>query len=172
MVVESESKDFHKVFLVGRERACEQLHRLFSGEINQLLLAVESPEDAEDFVAAFLESLDEKIQHRHCIQCLFLKDANAWLSFSELRKSHVFVAPPKLDIDSEPQLLQAARQQQHRVIIPVSGRWTNGAESVIPLRSPAKGALESVLREAGFAPERVRELASAGAFLCHLWIGK
>ena len=137
MVPESEAKHFHKIFLVGRERACEQLHRLFSGDINQLLLAIESVEDADDFVAAFLESLDEETRQRYCNLCLFIKDADAWLSFSNLRRAHILVANPKLDVDSGTELLTAARQQQHRVIIPISGRWANGSESVTPLRSPS-----------------------------------
>ena len=83
-----------QVFLVGRDDAREQLHRLFRGEIKQLLLAIESAQDAEDFIAAFLESLDGETQRTYGTRCLFINDADAWQTFASLRKSHVLVANP------------------------------------------------------------------------------
>lgn len=149
---------FHKVFLVGRDQACEELHRLFRGDINQLLLVCESQQDGEDFVAAFLASLDENTRRLYSHQCLFVKDAEAWMSFVNLRKSHVLVANPKIDLDSDEQLLMAARKHGHRVIIPVSGTWASGTTNLIQLRSPSKNTLEIVLRECGFETAKAREL--------------
>jgi len=53
-----------------RQQAVEDLIQnklnVFHGEIKQLLLAIESPQDAEDFIlfifAAFLASLDQETQ--------------------------------------------------------------------------------------------------------------
>ena len=111
-----------KIFLVGRESACEEMHRLFRGEINQIVLATESEQDAEDFVAAFLESLDVDARRSFSNRCLFVKEADAWLAFSKLRNSHVLVASPKLDLDSDEQLHLSAKGAGHAVVIPVSGR--------------------------------------------------
>ncbi|MDD4964071.1 MAG: hypothetical protein PHI11_09160 [Gallionella sp.] len=151
------------VFLVGREKACEELNRLFRGETTQLLLATESEKDAEDFVAAFLESLDVKTRQAFSSCCLFISDADTWHSFANLRASHILVASPRLDLESNEQLLMAARKNGHRIIIPVSGTWSHGNESLIPIRSPSKSVLETAFRDGGFEPERARELAGAGA---------
>ena len=103
-----------KVFLVGRDKACEELSRLFRGEIKQLLLATESEPDAEDFVSAFLESLDEDSRRAFSSRCLFINDANAWHSFASLRTAHVFVASPRLDLEStNEQLHMAAKRNGH-----------------------------------------------------------
>lgn len=152
-----------KLFLVGREKACEELNRLFRGEITQLLLAAESEKDAEDFVAAALESLDMETRQAFSSRCLFISDADVWHSFSNLRSVHVLVASPRLNLESNEQLLMAAKQNGHRIVIPVSGTWAHGNESLIPIRSPTRNVLESVFREGGFDSERARELAGAGA---------
>lgn len=152
-----------KLFLVGRENACEELNRLFRGEITQLLLATESEQDAEDFVAAFLESLDVETRQAFNSRCLFISDADVWHSFSKLRSAHVLVASPRLDLESNEQLLMIAKQNGHRIVIPVSGTWAHGNKSLIPIRSPSRNALETAFREGGFDSERARKLAGAGA---------
>ena len=153
----------NKIFLVGRDRPCEELHRLFRGETKQLLLATESEQDAEDFVAAFLESLDVDTRRSFSNRCLFVRDADAWLSFANLKSSHVLVASPKLGMESDEQLHMAAKRRGHGVIIPVFGTWAHGKESLIQLRSPSASTLEITLRECGFESARARELAGAGA---------
>jgi hypothetical protein len=152
-----------KIFLVGRDRACEEMSRLFRGEISQLLLATESEKDAEDFVAAYLESLDVETRQAFSSRCLFISDTDAWHLFANLRAAHILVASPRLDLESNEQLLMAAKKNGHRIIIPISGTWAHGKESLIPIRSPSKSALETALREGGFDSERARELAGAGA---------
>lgn len=154
---------FHKIFLLGRTRACEELQRLFRGEIQQLLLATESQNDAEDFVAAFLESLDEQDRKVFGNQCLFVKDADAWLSFAQLKSSHVLLANPKIDLESDEQLILAARKNHHRIIIPVSGKWSQGNDNLIQLRSPSRNMLETGLLECGFESAKAKELAGVGA---------
>jgi len=152
-----------KIFLIGRDKACEELSHLFRGEITQLLLATESEKDAEDFVAAFLESLDVETRHAYSSRCLFISDVDAWHSFANLRAAHILVASPRLDLESNEQLIMVAKRNGHRIIIPVSGTWAHGKESLVPIRSPSKSALETALREGGFDSERARELAGAGA---------
>ena len=153
----------HKLFLVGREKACDELGRLFRGEISQLLLGTEGEKDAEDFVAAYLASLDDETQKAFSSRCLFISDADAWHTFAKLRVSHVLVASPRLDLESNEQLHMLAKNNGHRIIIPISGTWAHGKESLIQIRSPSRNALETVFRECGFESERARELAGAGA---------
>ena len=154
-----------KVFLAGRENACQQLERLFRGELQQLILAIESENDAEDFVAAFLESLDETTRRPYSNQCLFISDPDAWHTFSSLRVSHTLVASPGLDFfaDSNEQLHVAARARSHSIIFSVSGAWAHGAEKPVQIMSPSHSLLEKSLLDSGFSRERAAELASAGA---------
>ncbi|MDF0675658.1 MAG: hypothetical protein P0120_15160 [Nitrospira sp.] len=153
-----------KVFLAGRENACQQLDRLFRREIQQLILAIESENDAEDFVAAFLESLDETTRRAFSNQCLFISDPDAWHTFSNLRFSHTLVASPRLDFaDSYEQLHVAARARGHGIIFSVSGAWARGAEKLVPIMSPSHSLLEKTLLDSGFSMERAAELASVGA---------
>lgn len=152
-----------KIFLVGRDKACDELNRLFRGEITQLLLGIESEKDAEDFVAAFLASLDVDTRKAFSSRCLFISDADAWQTFANLRVPHILVASPRLDLDSNEQLHMVAKNNGHRIIIPISGTWAHGKESLIQIRSPSKSALETAFREGGFESQRARELAGAGA---------
>lgn len=150
------------IFLVGRESACEELERLFKGETQQLLLSIESEYDAEDFVAAFLQSLDEETRRAFSGRCLFISDPEAWNTFSNLRTSHVLVASPRLDLpESQEHLHMAARSRGHAIVFPVSASY--GAERLVPIPSPSRTVLETTLIEAGFSNERASELASAGA---------
>lgn len=153
-----------KIFLVGRDQAYTEVHRLFCGEIKQVVLASESAMDAEDFVAAFLESLDAEIQRSFCNKCLFIKDPDVWCSMAGLRIAHVLLAHPNLDLESSgEQLLMAAKKNGHAIIIAVSGALTSGSDKLIPLRSPSASALETTLTEVGYKHDRARELAGAGA---------
>jgi hypothetical protein len=154
-----------KTFLAGREIACQQLERLFRRETQQVILAIESENDSEDFVAAFLESLDDKTRQSYSNQCLFVSDPDAWLTFTELRVSHILVANPRgLDLaDSNEDLHVAARNRGHGVIFSVSGAWAHGADKLIPIMSPSYSLLERTLFDNGFSRERATELASAGA---------
>jgi hypothetical protein len=86
-----------KIFLQGRENACQQLDRLFRHEAQQLILAIESENDAEDFVSAFIESLEEQTRRAYSNQCLFIADSDAWHTFANLRFSHILVSSPRHD---------------------------------------------------------------------------
>lgn len=153
-----------RVFLLGRSQALTELERLFRGESSILVLAVENELDAEDFVAAFLSSLDDTRRRAFSNRCLFINDADAWITMAKLRTAHVFVAHPKLDLESSgEQLHMEASKNHHAVVIPVSGGWTGGSENVIRLPSPSASVLETALTECGYKSDRARELAAAGA---------
>ncbi len=152
------------IFLIGRDQACTEIQRLFSGEIRQLALAAESEHDAEDFVSAFLFSLDDETRRSFSNRCLFIKDDEAWHSMANLKTSHILVAHPNLDLESSgEQLHMAAMKNGHAVIIPISGAWTSGSDSLIPLRSPSASVIEKTLADNGYSVERARELSGAGA---------
>jgi hypothetical protein len=152
-----------KLFLIGRDEACKEIERLFRGQIKQLMVVIESEFDAEDFVAAFLASLDADAGRSFGNKCLFVRDPDAWLSMAHLKTAHVLVAHPNLDLESSgEQLHLTARNHGHAVLIPVSGGSTGGTHNLVPLRSPSALSLETALVEGRFNRDRARELASAG----------
>lgn len=153
-----------KLFLVGRDQARTELERLFGGQIRQAVLAIENELDAEDFVAAFLASLEPEARRAFSNKCLFVKEADAWNSLINLKTAHVLVAHPNLDLESSgEQLHLGATSRGHAIVIPVSGAWVGGGSNLIPLRSPSASLLEATLTEASYKPERAKELAEAGA---------
>ncbi len=153
-----------KLFMVGRDQARTELLRLFRGETKLLALLTESENDAEDFVAACLAELDAETRRSFSNKCLFVSDAEAWHSMASLRSAHILVAHPKLDLEqSGEQLHMLANKERHGVVIPVSGAWAGGSETLIPLRSPSASMIEATLNKCGYKDDRARALAAAGA---------
>jgi hypothetical protein len=153
------------LFLVGRDAGVIELHRLFKGEIDHLWFAAESPNDTEDFIAAFLQSLDPPTRALYSTRCIFVKTREMWHGLASMSLPHVLIAHPEVALDAEEQeqLHLLARKNRHRIIMPFQARLAAGASSAVPLRSPSRSAIEVVLTQAKFPPERVRELAGAGA---------
>lgn len=150
-----------ELFTVTRENACNELQKLFSGEIKRVFLSAESKDDVNDFVAAYIATLGEA--HPYTQRCLFISDPNAWRSVSESRRSHVFVAAPKLEMESAQMDLQTvATDHEHGVIIPLFGALLNSSREIIQLRSPSEYKIEETLRAANFPDIRARELAAIG----------
>ena len=152
------------LFLVGREDASREMGRLFRREVRELVLSVESEHDAEDFVAAYIQSLDEKTQLAYSSRCLLIDDPDEWESFCSLPQPHVLVASSRLDLtDANEKLHLAAREGGHDVVMTVSGAWSGGMENIVRIISPSKFLLEKALAEASFSNERAGVLAAAGA---------
>lgn len=150
-----------ELFTITRENACNELQKLFSGETKRVLLSAESKDDVNDFVAAYIATLGE--EHPYARRCLFISDPNAWRSVSESRRSHVFVADPKLEMESAQMDLQTvATDHEHGVIIPLYGAVFHGNHEIIHLRSPSQYKIEETLRAANFPDIRARELAAIG----------
>jgi hypothetical protein len=153
-----------KIFLIGREEACQKLERLFQHADQQLVLATESEHDTEDFVAAFIQSLDQDKRRLYSSRCLFVSEPDAWHTFANLQVPHVLIASPRLDLtESREQLHMTARARGHGVVVPLVGAASRGADEVIPILSPSRTPLETTLVESGFTGERAGELARVGA---------
>lgn len=151
------------LFTTSRAGACNALESVFSGESRRLFLFAESEHDVDDFVAAYLATLDEEKAQEYANRCLFIDDENAWRTVSELRQSHILVASPRLGLDLQRQDLQAvATRKGHGVIIPLCGALFGDNPEIIKLRSPSKSQIEAVLKEAKFPDVRARELGGIG----------
>ena len=153
-----------KLFTEGRSNACDALQALFEGDSQKLLLFAESPNDVADFVAAYIETLDEETARNYAHRCLFVSEEDAWRAVVETRRSHVFVADVKLGLETEERadLQKTATQKEHSVVVPLSDAWAVESHEIIKLRSPSQSQIETVLREAGYTVVRSRELAGIG----------
>ena len=153
-----------KLFLDGRDRASAELHRLFNGEISQLLIAADNQYDVEDFVAAFLESLPPDIRGSFSNKCLYVEEEDAWFSIANTKLRHILVAHQKLGLDSFGERLHAeAKKRGHAIVICASGASAGAGEIPIRLRNPGPGTLEKLLTDANYSTLRAKELATAGA---------
>jgi len=151
------------LFTIARGGACAALEAVFAGESRRLFLFAESEHDVDDFVAAYLLTLEEGKAQEYANRCLFINDENAWRTVSELRQSHILVASPRLGLDSERQDLQAvATGRGHGVVIPLCGALSGDNPEIIKLRSPSQSQIEKVLKEAKFSEVRARELGGIG----------
>ncbi|WP_026395793.1 hypothetical protein [Acetobacterium malicum] len=151
------------LFTTSRDGACSALEAVFTGNIKRLFLFAESEHDVDDFVAAYLSTLDEIKTQEYANRCLFINDENAWRTVSELRQSHVLVASSRLGLDSDKQDLQAvATSRGHGVIIPLCGALSCDNPEIIKLRSPSQSQIEEVLKKAQFSDTRARELGGIG----------
>jgi hypothetical protein len=152
-----------QLFTTSRSGAMVSLEAVFSGDSQRLFLFAESEDDVEDFVAAYLSTLEEEKGQEYANRCLFINDEEAWRTVSELRQSHILVANPRLGLDMERQNLQAvATRKGHGVIIPLCGALSGDNPEIIKLRSPTQSQIESVLKEANFSEVRARELGGIG----------
>ena len=152
-----------EVFLAGREEACQVLQALFEGKGEKLYFFAESLHDVEDFVAAYLRSLDNDTARTYTNQCLYVSDQDAWRSVVETAKPHVLLADSKLGLESENADLETlAVKRGHAVIIPICGARVGGNSNIIDLPSPGRDQLEAALREANFSSRKSGELAQLG----------
>jgi len=154
-----------KVFLVGRDNACTALQELFEGKMQLLLLFTEGQADLNDFISAYIASLDEETARSYCNRCLIIREKDAWYSFAEVREPHVFVADPRLGLDTEEEadLQTVAKRNGHSVIIPISDAWSGANPKIIRLRSPSRSQLEEVFINEGYSRTQAGELAGIGA---------
>ena len=154
------------LFTEARGNACNALQALFDGQSqnHQLLLFAESSQDVADFVAAYLQTLDQETAQGYTNRCLYINEENAWYSVVELRKSHVLVADPRLGLEApeHADLLTMATRKGHGVIVPLCGAWAGERHEIIQLRSPSQSRIVDILKEAGYSDVRSRELGGIG----------
>ena len=152
------------LFTAARSSACQALEDVFADKTQKLLLFAESEHDVEDFVAAYLASLEDERGRAYADRCLFIRDEEAWRSFVEVRQRHVLIASPRLGLDAENMDLQTvATNKGHAVIIPHCSALPGNSSEIVTLRSPSREEIEEVLRKAGYSTIPARELAGIGS---------
>lgn len=152
-----------ELFTSSRDKACSALKTIFSGEAKKLFIIAESENDVDDFVAAYLMTLEKEKAQKYADRCLFIKDKDTWQAISELRRSHVLVASPRLGLDDEQQnLLALAIEKGHGVIAPFCDAPSIGNDDVIDLKSPPSYQIKEILTKAQFPDALAEEFAKIG----------
>lgn len=152
-----------ELFISSRDKECSALETIFSCEAKKLFIIAESENDVDDFVAAYLMTLEKEKAQKYADKCLFIKDKDTWQAISELRRSHVLVASPRLGLDDEQQnLLALAIEKEHGVIVPFCDASSNGNDDVIDLKSPPSYQIKEILTKAQFPDALAGEFAKIG----------
>ena len=108
-------------------------------------------------------TLEKEKAQKYADRCLFIKDKDTWQAISELRRSHVLVASPRLGLDDEQQnLLALAIEKGHGVIVPFCDASSNGNDDVIDLKSPPSYQIKEILTKAQFLDTLADEFAKIG----------
>jgi hypothetical protein len=147
------------LFMIEREKAVEQLLRVFRGETNELLLQTRYPEEGVDFVAAVLASLDLPERYAYAGRCLIVDEPETWKELCVLQNPHVLIATSSLDpFSTGAHLLSQALSRGHSVIC--AGTPTGGAHrNTVPLIEAKPYDMEKVLVSLGYSTEKARKLS-------------
>jgi hypothetical protein len=147
------------VFLINRQPACEQLCRVFEGEMMELRLETRYPAEGADFVAAALAALDDQTQSAYAGRCLIIDDPNSWKAMCSLQTPHVFIGTPSLDLESSGEGLRAqARSSKHAVVFAATPS-TGVRGNAVSLTEARPFELQEALIKSGYLSERARNLS-------------
>ena len=147
-----------EVFLVGRGTGIDRLQKVVAGEERQLNLKTRYPNEAIDFVCAYLMSLDEEVRVDITGRTLVVSSFEAWNTLCGQPEKLILVADPALDLsgDKGSKVVQMAQQAGHSLITcdPASPPNPND----IQLPTPRRHELQEALRNAGYADQRAETL--------------
>jgi len=149
-----------QVFLTNREVACAKLKDIFlDGNAVQLKLETRFPEQAIDFVAAYLATLEKEESVDISGRSLIISGAEAWNAICEHYEDYILVAAPNIDLTGHGGaiLLEKARRAGHLVIF---GGPPGGIphQNAVALPQPNVYELDKALVDAGYNEERARIL--------------
>jgi len=148
------------LFLANRDDACKKLQDVLNDTVVQLKLTTHFPDQAIDFVCAYLASLDDETRMDAIGRSLIVSGAEAWNAVCAWGQHLILIADPVLDLggDSGPRLIQKARLAGHAVIFAGSQGGIPDPVSVrLPMPRPHQ--VQEALTKAGHGDERARTLA-------------
>ena len=148
------------VFLANRDEASRKLKEVLDGTTMQLKLATHFPDQAIDFVCAYLASLDDESRIEVSGRSLILSGAEAWSTVCENWRNFILVADAALDLSGAAgtKLIQKARKAGHAVIFAgPHGGLPDPASVALPM--PHSNEIREALEKAGYPEQRARTLA-------------
>lgn len=150
-----------KVFLANRDSACRKLDEVFDGKLTRLRLDTHFPDQASDFVCAYIASLDDERKAELFGRTLLISAAEAWNSVCGLKDRHILIAEHELDFSGQAgvRLLEKAYRANHTVIYAgLPGGLPDLSRESIP--NPKSYQIEEALKDVGYREERARILAA------------
>lgn len=150
----------HELFTSGRDEACQKLtSMLIQQESSRLRIDTRYPDHVADFVAAYLQTLDDEKQAKFLPRILIFPSEDGWREACSLHERHVLVADFDIDSKRGSQLLQLATSSGHAVIhsgYPGGLPHGNACELFPPKVHEIKEALVKI----GYTEERARMLTN------------
>jgi hypothetical protein len=150
-----------RVFLANRDEAGAKLKEIFDGSAVKLKLATHFPEQAIDFVCAYLVSVENETRIDAAGRCLIVSGTDAWNTLCDQWRDLILVADVQLNLsgDEGTKLIQKARKAGHAVIFcGPHGGLPDPASVQFPL--PSNHELQQALEQAGYPEQRARTLAT------------
>ena len=147
-----------EVFLVGRGASIDRLQKVFTGAERHLNLKTRYPNEAIDFVCAYLMSLDEEVRVDITGRTLVVSSFEAWNTLCGQPEKLILVADPALDLsgDKGSRVVQMAQQAGHSLITGDPASPPNSNDIQLP--TPRRHELQEALRKAGYAGQRAESL--------------
>lgn len=149
-----------EVFLVNRKSTGQRLQEVFKGEISQLKLVTSFPDQAVDFVCAYLASLAEDSRMDISGRSLIVSNLHEWNTLCGQNQNLFLIAGPTLDLSGNEGsiAIQNARNAGHKVIL--SDLTSSPTDSLsVPLPMPHSHQLKEALRDAGFDEQEAHTLS-------------
>lgn len=150
----------HELFTSGRHDASRKLAEMvIKQESSRLRMDTRYPGQVANFVAAYLETLDEKTKPKVLPRILVFASEDGWREACNLHERHVFVADFDIDSQRGSQLLQLATSSGHAVVysgFPGGPPHGNACE----LLHPKVHEMKEALVKAGYNEERARVLTN------------
>lgn len=146
------------LFLANRDGAREKIEEVFLGTIPQLKLETHFPDQAADFVAAYVANMEAEAKADALGRSIIVSGVDAWSSITALSEPHILVADFDLEDSVGTKLLEKARKADHAVIF-------SGMPGGIPhphrasLPNPTDQQVVEALKTSGYSGERARVLA-------------
>ena len=149
------------VFLANRNEACEKLQKVLNGTAVQLKVATHFPDQAIDFVCAYLASLEDESRIDAAGRCLIVSGTDAWNTVCDQWRNLILIADAALDLSNHAgiKFIQKAREAGHAVIFGGPHGGLPDPASV-PLPMPSSHQVRQALEEAGYTEQRARTLAA------------
>jgi hypothetical protein len=150
-----------RVFLANRDEAGRKLKEIFDGSAVKLKLATHFPDQAIDFVCAYLASVENETRIDTAGRCLIVSRTDAWNTLCDQWRDLILVADVQLNLsgDEGTKLIQKARKAGHAVIFcGPHGGLPDPASVQLPL--PSSHELQQALEQAGYPEQRARTLAA------------
>ena len=148
-----------EVFLVGRDMARGKLRKFLANGMGILNLKTRFPNEAVDFVCAYLASLDDDPRVDIAGRTLIVSSLDAWDTLCNHAGKLILVADPSLDLsgDKGSRAVRAAQQKGHILITCNTTSPPNQGDILLP--SPPWHELEGKLRAAGYSGGHAERLA-------------